>query len=265
MLVSSTRDLVVGDVGAGSVGGHVATLDGPAPGTDPLDQQPSAFDRPRGATARVRSSRRVGCADEEETSVTDDPGDPPDDGLDPDDDGFDEDEGFDEPLDEHESALVQQDLDDLADFEAAFRAEGYRGVAVWCHDCVEEHYFPWAMLRENLQTLLETGETPVHEPAFQPEPDRYVPWDYARGYVDALKDVGVDQRLVVDGCPRCGVVLEGDLGRANFCPRCGTTLLAARLEAALLEAGLDAATVADIAAAVGVPLPSTPPEPPAAG
>lgn len=168
-------------------------------------------------------------------------------------DGFDDDGFDDEPLDEHESALVHQDLTDLADFRTTFEAEGYRGVAVWCHDCVEEHYFPWDMLRENLQLLLETGETPVHEPAFQPEPDRYVPWDYARGYVDALKDVGVDQRLLVESCPRCGVQLEGDLGRANFCPRCGTTLLGARLATALSAAGLDADTVAEILAATGVP------------
>jgi RNase P subunit RPR2 len=182
-----------------------------------------------------------------------------------DDDPFDE-EGFDgdgfddEPLDEHETALVRQDLTDLADFRVTFEAEGYRGVAVWCHDCVEEHYFPWDMLRENLQLLLETGETPVHEPAFQPEPERYVPWDYARGYVDALKDVGVDQRLEVGDCPRCGVALEGDLTRANFCPRCGTVLLTARLTDALEAAGLDADTVRTILAAAGVPgAPSTRP------
>jgi hypothetical protein len=183
----------------------------------------------------------------------------------PDDDAFDDDAFDDEPLDEHETALVRQDLTDLADFRVTFEAEGYRGVAVWCHDCVEEHYFPWDMLRENLQLLLETGETPVHEPAFQPEPDRYVPWDYARGYVDALKDVGVDQRLIVEACPRCGVVLEGDLGRANYCPRCGTTLLGARLGVALSAAGLDAETVRELLAAAGVPgAPTTDGDPPAA-
>lgn len=168
------------------------------------------------------------------------------------DDEFD-DEFDDEPLDEHETALVRQDLSDLAEFRVTFEAEGYRGVAVWCHDCVEEHYFPWDMLRENLHLLLETGETPVHEPAFQPEPDRYVPWDYARGYVDALRDVGVDQRLVVGACPRCGLVLEGDVGRANFCPRCGGALLGARLEAAFGAAGLDAETAARLLAAAGLP------------
>jgi hypothetical protein len=197
-----------------------------------------------------------------EAGVSDEDGS--DDGFDEDgfedddelDDGFDDglDDGFDdEPLDEAETALVRQDLTDLADFREAFEPEGYRGVAVWCNDCIEEHYFPWDMLRENLQLLLATGETPVHEPAFQPEPERYVPWDYARGYVDALRDVGVDQRLTVDSCPRCGIVLEGDLGRANFCPRCGTGLLGARLADALSAAGLDADTIQELLAAVGLP------------
>ncbi len=174
-----------------------------------------------------------------------------------DDDAFDGDELFDdEPLDEHETALVRQDLTDLADFRATFEPEGYRGVSVWCHDCVEEHYFPWDMLKENLQLLLETGETPVHEPAFQPEPDRYVPWDYARGYIDALHDVGVADRLPVDRCHRCGLELAGEEGgtaQANFCPRCGSTLLGARLGDALTAAGLDTATVGDILRAVGFP------------
>ena len=173
-----------------------------------------------------------------------------DDGFDP--EAFDAD-GFDEPLDDHETALVRQDLLDLADFESAFRAEGYRGVTVWCHDCVEEHYFPWDMLRENLQLLLETGETPVHEPAFQPEPDRYIPWDYARGYVDALKDVGVSARLELEACSRCGLELPGDLSRSNFCPRCGSSLLAARLTAALARHGVDDDATATILREAGLP------------
>lgn len=168
-------------------------------------------------------------------------------------DGFDEFDEFDEPLDDHETALVRQDLLDLADFEAAFRAEGYRGVTVWCHDCVEEHYFPWDMLRENLQLLLETGETPVHEPAFQPEPDRYVPWDYARGYVDALRDAGVSDRLEVGACHRCGLSLPGEASMANFCPRCGAPLVAPRLVAALSDVGLDDDLVRAVLRAAGLP------------
>jgi hypothetical protein len=179
-----------------------------------------------------------------------------------DDDDFEELEGFDqEPLDEHEMALIEQDLSDLADFEAAFRAEGYRGVAVWCSDCVEEHYYPWDMLRENLQLLLDTGETPVHEPAFAPEPDRYIQWDYARGYVDALRDAGLGQRIELDRCGRCGLELVGAVRQSNFCPRCGQTLLTDRLRHALSAAGLGPDTVAAVLRQVGLPDAAEPPQP----
>jgi hypothetical protein len=169
------------------------------------------------------------------------------------DDDFEELGEFDEePLDEHETALIQQDLSDLADFEATFRPEGYRGVAVWCQDCVEEHYYPWDMLRENLQMLLDTGETPVHEPAFAPEPDRYIQWDYARGYVDALRDAGVANRLDLDRCERCGLEITGTIKQGNFCPRCGAPLLADRLRAALTSRGLAPDDVSALLQEVGL-------------
>jgi hypothetical protein len=172
-------------------------------------------------------------------------------------DDFDEDaEDFEpEPLDERETALVQQDLNDLAAFEETFRPDGYRGMAVWCEDCMEEHFYPWDMLRENLRLLLDTGEIPVHEPAFAPEPDRYIQWDYARGYVDALRDVGVDQRSDAARCTRCGLELPAELQQGNFCPRCGNPLLAFRLEASLHDQGLSVAAVAEVLRALGLPPP----------
>lgn len=179
----------------------------------------------------------------------DDPGDLPDFGE----EDFDDDAEQVPLLDEHESAMVRRDLVDLDEFEAAFSAEGYRGVAVWCQDCRAEHYYPWDMLRENLQMLLETGETPVHEPAYEPDPHEYVPWDYARGYVDALHDVGVHERHEVEACPQCGLSLPGEIDQANFCPRCGEPLLPARLAAVLARHDLDDDAVEDILRQVGLP------------
>ena len=101
--------------------------------------------------------------------------------------------------------------------------------------------------------LLETGETPVHEPAFAPEPDKYIPWEYARGYVDALQDVGVDQRRAVEECPRCQFTLPEPLVHANFCPRCSMPLLGPRLAQALLERGMDETEVAAILHEMGLP------------
>ena len=175
-------------------------------------------------------------------------------------DDFEFDEGEEPPgLDEHEAALVAQDLEDLAAFEEAFAPDGYRGMAVYCADCAEDHYYPWEMLRENLRLLLETGDIPVHEPAFAPEPDRYVPWDYARGYVDALHDVGADRRVEVDVCHRCGHRLPESLRAGNFCPRCGTPLLASRLLEVLLAEGLDANATDRVLGSLGL---AAPPEAP---
>ena len=61
-----------------------------------------------------------------------------------------------------------------------------RGVVVDCGDCGEPHYFSWALMSANLQALLGRGAAQAHEPAFEPDPDAYVSWDYARGYCDAL-------------------------------------------------------------------------------
>ncbi len=165
------------------------------------------------------------------------------------------DEYDDEPrqLEGHESALIRQDLRDLERFEETFAPEGFRGVSLFCHDCEEDHFYPWEMLRQNLTVLLETGETPVHEPAFSPDPDDYVPWDYARGYVDALSDVGARQRRQVGPCPRCGLELTPDEGRANFCPRCGTPLLRERLRLALGAQGLSPDGVSAVLREIGLP------------
>jgi len=158
------------------------------------------------------------------------------------------------PLDDHESAMVRQDLVDLDSFEKTFEPEGYRGVSLYCNDCGEEHYYPWQMLRENLKVLLDTGETPVHEPAFAPDPDQYVPWEYARGYVDALHDVGVTERIELERCPRCRLKFKDSVRAGNFCPRCGQPLVAARLFEALEQRGIDGDAAVQVMREAGFPL-----------
>jgi hypothetical protein len=171
------------------------------------------------------------------------------------DDDFEEfdDRGEPFPLDERESAMVRADLRDLERFEEVFGAEGFRGVSIFCRDCVEEHFYTWEMMSENLRVLLDTGETPVHEPAFAPDPDDYIPWEYARGYADALSDVGVFERREMSRCPRCRLRLGGAHAQANFCPRCGAVLLHARLRAALESRGLDDDLVREVLREAGLP------------
>lgn len=90
------------------------------------------------------------------------------------------------PLSDDERADVLADLDELAAFREALGPQGVAGVVVDCVDCGEPHYFGWDLMLANLRALLGEGRTHVHEPAFAPDPDAYVTWDYARGYTDAV-------------------------------------------------------------------------------
>lgn len=95
-------------------------------------------------------------------------------------------QGWSGPLtpDEHEEVL--SDLTDLDIFQALLESRGIRGIVVNCDDCDEPHYFEWDLLRSNLKYLLGRGRTRVHEPAYGPDPSRYVSWEYARGYADGM-------------------------------------------------------------------------------
>jgi hypothetical protein len=90
------------------------------------------------------------------------------------------------PLTTDERADVEADLAELADFQQALQPVGVEGITVECADCGEQHFFAWDLMSANLQALLDEGRTQVHEPAFAPDPDAYVSWEYARGYADAV-------------------------------------------------------------------------------
>jgi len=91
-----------------------------------------------------------------------------------------------EPLTPDEEAEITADLADLEVFQVLLEPRGVRGLVVDCQDCEEPHYFAWDLLRANLRHLLDEGQPRVHEPAFSPDPNEYVSWDYARGFADAI-------------------------------------------------------------------------------
>lgn len=93
------------------------------------------------------------------------------------------------PLSDDERADVLADLAELSSFVAALAPQGVEGIVVDCGDCHEQHFFGWDLMAANLRALLGDGRTHVHEPAFAPDPDAYVSWDYARGYTDAVQSV----------------------------------------------------------------------------
>ncbi|GAA4807763.1 hypothetical protein GCM10023353_09140 [Tomitella cavernea] len=101
-----------------------------------------------------------------------------------------------QPLDAHERLAVEEDLADLAVYEALLGHRGVRGLVIACEDCHDDHFHDWEMLRANLMQLLVDGSVRPHEPAFDPQPEDYVTWDYCRGYADAAMN---DASLFSDG------------------------------------------------------------------
>ena len=106
---------------------------------------------------------------------------------------LDEPEDVIETLSEDDRSDVEEDLADLEVYEALLGPVGIRGLVIDCEDCREPHYFDWALMRSNLRHLLDAGRPRVHEPAFDPDPDHYVSWDYARGYTDGVHDTLLDE------------------------------------------------------------------------
>lgn len=139
-----------------------------------------------------------------------------------------------EPLDDEERAALRQDLVDVQVLKEVLGPKGIKGTVFYCPDCEEDHYLAWDLLAGNLQELLEAGESPVHEPAYDPDPDEYVSWDYARGFLDGYESFEQEELSEV----------------------------ATRLEEVLGARGLDRDEVRDVLAAAGLrPRSEEPPSP----
>jgi hypothetical protein len=91
------------------------------------------------------------------------------------------------PMADAERTELLEDLADLSVYQALLEPRGIRGVVVDCGDCDEPHYHDWALLRASLQQLLEVGSMRPHEPAYDPDPARYVTWEYCRGFADGVQ------------------------------------------------------------------------------
>ena len=148
-----------------------------------------------------------------------------------------DDEGF-EPLDPDEEEDVRADLEDLGGMRRVFHAQGVKGVVIACPDCGENHYYEWELLKDNLEHMLQTGEPRMHEPAFEVREEEYIQWDYGKGYIDALADIGLqpNRRIEATICPWCATPFGDDFA---YCPRCGRSLGPVRLYQELLTRGIE--------------------------
>ena len=99
-----------------------------------------------------------------------------------------------EPFDltEEERADIEADLSDLAQMHSIFSVQGVKGVVIACQECRQNHFYEWALLTDNLQHMLDTGEPRMHEPAWDIDETEYIQWDYGKGFVDALVDNGIE-------------------------------------------------------------------------
>ena len=137
-----------------------------------------------------------------------------------------------------ERADVEADLHDLGAMRGLFAPQGVKGVVIACQDCGANHFYEWALLQDNLENMLETGEPRMHEPAFEIQEEEYIQWDYGKGYIDALADTGLepDRKIDVSQCPWCETAFEPHF---QFCPRCGRSLGAVRLYHEMVGRGME--------------------------
>ena len=112
-----------------------------------------------------------------------------------------------EPFDltEEERADIEADLSDLGQMHAIFSVQGVKGVVIACQECRQNHFYEWALLTDNLQHMLDTGEPRMHEPAWDIDETEYIQWDYGKGFVDALVDNGIEpgRQVGLTACPYC--------------------------------------------------------------
>jgi hypothetical protein len=159
------------------------------------------------------------------------------------------------PIDAAERDALNQDLVDVRTLKKVLASRGVKGVVVFCPDCDEDHYLGWDLLAGNLQQILESGTTPVHEPAWQPDPDEYVTWDYARGFLDGYESYPEDGSFE-HKCLWCGGFLSGPTLDWAYCPYCGRDFGPINLMANLRRQGWTVKRIEQLFEECGIDLPT---------
>jgi len=160
-------------------------------------------------------------------------------------DSFEDEAPAGEEIDADEREALQQDLLDIRTLKAILSGRGIKGVVVYCPDCDDDHYLGWDLLAGNLQRILESGRPPVHEPAWEPDPEEYVSWDYARGFLDGYETYP-EERASDERCGYCGRVLPEGGYDWTYCPACGANLAPVNLIRELKSRGWKSEEVADL-------------------
>ena len=85
------------------------------------------------------------------------------------------------PLTDDDRIAIIHDLALVQKFASILGPRGIDGIFFLCEDCQENHFYEWDIMAANMRATLEGELAPVHEPGAEPDPSRYVPWDYALG------------------------------------------------------------------------------------
>ncbi|GAC1367314.1 MAG: hypothetical protein NVSMB32_12240 [Actinomycetota bacterium] len=173
-------------------------------------------------------------------------------------------EGDPEEIDAEEREALQQDLVDVNTLKSVLASRGIKGVVVYCPDCEDDHFLGWDLLADNLRQILESGEPPVHEPAWEPDPDEYVTWDYALGFLDGYEAVTED-RTGEDACAWCGSHLPEGGYAWSFCPTCGRHLGPINLTIELRKQGWSEGRIGELLERAGFERPVFEPDPASPG
>jgi hypothetical protein len=120
------------------------------------------------------------------------------------------------PIDAAERDALSQDLVDVRTLKAVLASRGIRGVVVFCH-----------------------------EPAWEPNPDEYVSWDYARGFLDGYESYPEDKNPGPAACLYCGSHLGEQPGDWAYCPYCGRDFAPINLLLHLQRLGWDNKKIAE--------------------
>ncbi|HLI56688.1 MAG TPA: DUF5319 family protein [Actinomycetota bacterium] len=179
-------------------------------------------------------------------------------------DPSDDSEGDPEEIDAEEREALQQDLVDVNTLKSVLASRGIKGVVVYCPDCEDDHFLGWDLLADNLRQILESGEPPVHEPAWEPDPDEYVTWDYALGFLDGY-EAFTEDRTGEEACAWCGSRLPEGGYSWSYCPTCGRTLGPVNLMIELKRQGWSEQRIVELLERSGFDRPVFDPEPATAG
>ncbi|WP_233195587.1 DUF5319 family protein [Corynebacterium sp. 13CS0277] len=87
------------------------------------------------------------------------------------------------PKDRQDAAA---DLQTIQLVRPVLSLRGVDGTCFTCEDCEQVHYYPWDMLEAAVRATMNGEVAPIHEPAVNQDPTRYVSWDYLLGYADGM-------------------------------------------------------------------------------